>query len=235
MRFGPPVVDYRHFRLSKLDAPDYRHLKLLLYWPVFGLSFFILERVWIRRSYTPVSCALDAAIPFCEVFLLPYLFWFVFLVAIHLYALLYDVEAFRRLMKFVIVSYTAAILIYAIFPNCQQLRPAAFPRDNALTRFLSEFYQFDTNTNVCPSLHVIGSAAVVACAWDSRHFHTPGWRTVFVVTAALISVSTVFLKQHSILDVVAAFPVCWVAWRIACSPRRKKDSARNGNNFQTKG
>lgn len=30
----------------------------------------------------------------------------------------------------------------------------------------------------------------------------------FFVTAFLISISTVFLKQHSILDVLAAIPIC---------------------------
>lgn len=221
MHFGPPVVNYRQFRFSKLDTPEYRHLKLLAYWPVFGLLFFILERVWLRESYTPVACALDAHIPFCEAFLIPYLFWFVFLAGIHLYTLLYDVAAFRRLMRFIVFSYTVVLAIYILFPNCQQLRPAAFARDNGFTRFLAGFYRFDTNTNVCPSLHVVGSAAVVAGAWGSKHFSTSGWRAAFVFAAALIAVSTVFLKQHSVLDVLAALPVCLAAWLFARgAPRR---------------
>ena len=67
-------------------------------------------------------------------------------------------------MQFIIITYSAAILIYMRFPNCQELRPLVFERDNILTRFMAGFYQFDTNTNVCPSVHVIGSAAVMFCA-----------------------------------------------------------------------
>lgn len=146
MRLESPVVDYRKFRLSKLNTPEYRHLKLLLYWPVFGLFFLTVERLWIREVYYPISCPLDDLIPFCEFFLIPYLFWFVFLVGIHIYALLYDVESFQRLMKFIMLTYSAAMVIYILFPNCQELRPVVFERDNIFTRFLEGFYQFDTNT-----------------------------------------------------------------------------------------
>ena len=229
MRFGPPVVDYRHFRFSKLNTPEYRHLKLLLFWPAFGILFAVVERLWIRETYFPISCALDDYIPFCEYFLIPYLFWFVFLVGIHLYALLYDVESFKKLMKFIIISYSAAMLIYLVFPNCQELRPVAFERDNLLTRFMEGFYQFDTNTNVFPSLHVIGSAAVMACAWHSRHFSTKGWRIAFTITAVLISVSTVFLKQHSVLDIIAALPICGIAYYLAYVKEKKSKAVHPGN------
>lgn len=48
------------------------------------------------------------------------------------------------------------MLIYLVFPTCQDLRPTQFARDNILTRFVAWFYNFDTNTNVCPSIHVLG-------------------------------------------------------------------------------
>ncbi len=208
-------VDYRNFRFSKLNTPEFRHLWYLLFWPIYGLLFLTVERLWIRESYAPVHCALDDAIPFCEVFLIPYLFWFVFLVGVLAYTLLCDPRAFTRMMRFIIVSYSAAILIYILFPNCQELRPQSFERDNVLTRFIAEFYNFDTNTNVCPSIHVIGSVASMLGAWDSRHFHTPGWKIAFAVAAILISVSTVFIKQHSVLDLLAAVPVCVIAYFFA--------------------
>ena len=209
------LVDYRSFRFHKLNTPEFRHLWYLLYWPLFGVIFFALERVWVRGEYHPMHCALDDLIPFCEFFLIPYLLWFVFLGGMVFYTLFFDVEAFRGLMKFIIVSYTAALIIYVLFPNCQELRPMAFARDNLFTRFIAGFYVFDTNTNVCPSLHVVGSVAVAVSAWHSKQFSTPGWRLAFVLTAAIISVSTVFLKQHSAWDLLVALLVCGLAYRLA--------------------
>lgn len=49
----------------------------------------------------------------------------------------YDIAAFRRMMYFIMLTYSISLVIFFLFPNCQQLRPASFPRDNVLTRFLA--------------------------------------------------------------------------------------------------
>ena len=206
------MVDYRKLRLHNLNSSEFRHLWLLLFWPVFGILFAMVEKDVFNPVYTPVWCPLDDRIPFCEWFLIPYLFWFVFLVGMHLYLLLFDVPAFRRFMYYIMITYGVTMAIYLIYPTCQELRPAAFARDNFLTRFMAAFYAFDTNTNVCPSIHVEGSIAVALAAWDTPRFQTPLWRTVFMGTALLISVATVFVKQHSVLDVFWALVLCAAAW-----------------------
>lgn len=217
------IVDYRAFRLNKINTPEFSHLKYLLYWPVYGLLFLTIERLWIRDSYYPIHCALDDMVPFCEYFLIPYLFWFVFLVGIQIYTLLFDTESFKKFMVFTMVSYSMAVLICILFPNCQKLRPVTLTRNNMFTRFIEGLYRVDTNTNVFPSVHVIGSTAVMLCAWKSRHFSTAPWRIVFGIISILISVSTVFLKQHSVLDVIGAVPVCVVSY-FAAYGRKKAPS-----------
>lgn len=206
-----PIVDYRKLRINNISSDEYKHLKLLLFWPVFGLLFMFVERFYQVEYYHPVYCSLDDMIPFCEWFLIPYLFWFVYLIGMHIYTLLYDVDTFRRMMKYIIITYSAAILIYFIFPTCQELRPITLERDNILTRFIAGFYQFDTNTNVCPSIHVIGSLAVMEAAVWSKKINSKGWKATFVIIAMLICVSTVFMKQHSVIDLLAALPICAAA------------------------
>lgn len=205
------MVDYRKLRLNNL-CTDYRHLFWLLFWPVFGLLFGLAERNFFHQNYHVMWCPLDGKIPFCEWFFIPYLFWFVFLVGMHVYLLLFDVKAFQRFMKFLLITYGVAMLVYIVYPTSQHLRPAAFPRDNLLTRLLGMFYQFDTSTNVCPSLHVVGSMAVAFAALDTPRFQKRGWKIAFVGTALLISVSTVFVKQHSAMDVFWAGVLCAIAY-----------------------
>lgn len=205
-------VDYRHLRLNDLRREEYAHLKLLLYWPVFGAVFYYLEWLQPQRDYHVMYCAADDLIPFCELFLIPYLFWFLFLIGMHLYTLLYDVASFRKMMRFIIVTYTAALVLFILFPTCQQLRPAVFPRDNVLTRAMAAFYHCDTSTNVCPSLHVVGSLAVVFAAWHSHGFRKRWRRAAVTLTGVLISISTVFLKQHSVIDLAAALAICGAAY-----------------------
>jgi len=211
-KWNVQMVDYRSFRLSKINTEEFCHLKWLLFWPVFGFFFLFVERIWTDRDYVMMHCELDDMIPFCEYFVFAYLFWFVFLVGISVYSLLFDVETFKRFMRYVAITYSVAMIMYLIWPTAQELRPETFARDNVLTRFMSYFYQFDTNTNVCPSIHVIGSVAVAAAAWNSRHLSTPGWRAAFVVMAFLICISTVFLKQHSVMDIWPALIICVLAY-----------------------
>ena len=198
------MVDYRKFRLNQWNSEEFGHIRLLLFWPVYGFLFLFVERLGVRDHYYPVHCALDDAIPFCEYFMIPYLFWFLFLTGMIVYTFFFDVKAFRRMMYFIILTYSATIAVYLFFPTCQNLRPAVIPRSNVLARFVLLWYQFDTNTNVCPSIHVLGSLAAMFGAWDSRAFRAKGWKIGFGVCAFLISISTVFVKQHSILDVFAA-------------------------------
>ena len=216
-------TDLRKFSFNKLKSGEFRHVLLLLYWPVFGLLFTFAERFYNVDSYYSMHCALDDMIPFCEWFLIPYLFWFVYLIGTVVYTFFYDVFAFRRLMWFVILTYSVTMLIYLLFPTCQDLRPTEFDHDNALTRFTAWFYTFDTNTNVCPSIHVLGSVAALIGLVDSKHLQKLWLKLVFAFLCVLICISTMFMKQHSALDVMAAIPLCLIAYPITCKivPREK--------------
>ncbi|MBQ8563133.1 MAG: phosphatase PAP2 family protein [Firmicutes bacterium] len=206
-----PVRDYRKLRPENLSTDTYIHLKLLAFWPVFGWLFWFAEQVIPLEACHAVHCSLDDQIPFLEVFVIPYVFWYVYLVGMHVYTLLYDVEAFRQMMKFIIITYTVTLAIYFLFPNCQNLRPDVFERQTALTEIVADIYAADTNTNVCPSLHVVGSLAVCFTSWHCRRPHGfPGkiWTVGLTLCAMLISASTVFMKQHSVIDVAAAVALC---------------------------
>lgn len=228
-----PEVDYRRLRPSNLRSPEFSHLLYLLFWPAFGLAFLLLE-LWTNRNFHPIVCALDDWIPFCEWFVIPYYIWFAYLVGMILYSLLWDVDAFRNYMRFTMLTYWFTCLVYIVYPNCQELRPMVFERDNWMVDIVRGLYNFDTNTNVCPSLHVIGAVAVSVAAWHSKRLSTPAWRIVFTVLTVEISLSTVFLKQHSILDVIAALIVCAAAYPFVFHPKlsrfwtRRKTPAKAG-------
>lgn len=202
------MADYKGFRLNKLNTPQFSHVKLLLFWPVFFLLFQFAEQLYHPDSYYIMHCSLDDIIPFCEWFLIAYLFWFVYLAGAVALTFFTRPDVFRRLMRFIILTYSISLLVYLVFPTCQHLRPLAFQRDNLLTSITAFVYQFDTNTNVCPSMHVIGSIAAMLAFWECEPFNKPGWRAANVAAAVLVCLSTVFMKQHSALDVLAALPLC---------------------------
>ena len=211
--------NYAGLRPWNIGSRRYRHLLLLLFWAAYGIVFASLE-CFRTEGYVTVYSRLDDLVPFCEWFVIPYFFWFVYLVGMYVYALFFDIDTFKKYTYFIMITYTATIVIYLIWPTKQELRPEVFPRDNLFTDIMRHFYEFDTNTNVCPSIHVIGAVAVSCAAWNSKLFSTVPWRIAFTVVTVLITLSTVFLKQHSVVDIPPALVLCAVAYPVVF--RKKK-------------
>lgn len=204
-----------------------QNLLLAAFWPVFGLCFYALEWLVPGRQYHVMYHPIDDRIPFCELFLIPYLFWFVFMVGGYVYAFFADPRAFRRMMLFTIVTYGGGLVMFVLFPTCQNLRPVSFERDNFLTRTMAWFYTCDTSTNVCPSLHVCGSLAAAFGLTDTRRFSAPKRAAVVNAVALTICISTVFVKQHSIIDTVAGFVFSGYAWLLVYGrPQRLGSTGR---------
>ena len=64
-------------------------------------------------------------------------------------------------------------------------------------------YTTDTPTNLFPSVHVFNSIAVNIAVWHSDNFkNNKVVRYGSAVLMVLIILSTMFLKQHSVFDVV---------------------------------
>lgn len=205
-----PAVDYSQFRLSKLNTPQFSHLKLLVGWVIYFALYFLTENLIPVEKCHVVHIGLDDIIPFCEWFLFPYVFWYVLIVLSLGYFALYDVDSFKKLQTYIMITQFVAMAVYIIYPNCQDLRPATFPRDNFLTDCIGLIYAFDTNTGVCPSLHCAYSIGI-ASVWLRTKNTSLLWKAFTVFAAALICLSTMFIKQHSAADFFAALPVCILA------------------------
>lgn len=205
-----PVVDYREFRLSKINDPQFSHLKLLLGWVGYFALYILTENVIPRERCYVVHCWLDDVIPFCEAFVIPYVFWYLLVFGSLFYFLLYNVDSFKKLSTFIIITQVVAMTIYIVFPNRQDLRPAEFDRDNILTQLVGFLYTVDTSTNVCPSLHV-GYSLALASVWTKEKEASRSWKIFVIIAVILICMSTAFIKQHSVVDAIAALVMCLFA------------------------
>ena len=208
--FGRPAVDYREFRLSRINEPRFAHIKLLGGWAVYMVLFFITENFIPESPCHVIHCRLDDMIPFNEGFLIFYCFWYVLLVLSLLYFFLYDIDSFRKLQIFIMVTQAVAMIVYIVYPSIQTGRPEIMPRDNFLCDVMTFIYAFDTPTGVCPSLHVAYSMGI-ASVWCKNRKASSWWKAFVVVSTILISVSVVFVKQHSAVDIIAAIPVGMLA------------------------
>jgi len=205
-----PVVDYRTFRFSKRNEPQFKHLQFLYGWIGYFALYFITEALIPAEKCFPVHSVLDDMIPFCEYFVVFYVGWYFLIAGSLLYFMLYNPENFKNMMKYIIVTQVVAMFIYIVFPNRQDLRPDVFPRENVFTWIVSLLYSLDTNTNVCPSLHVAYSLAI-ASAWLRERSANWLTKTLIVLFCFFVCLSVAFVKQHSVIDIFAAVPVCILA------------------------
>ena len=194
-----------------------KHLLYLLDWVGFFVLYFLTENLIPYEKCYPVHCALDDAIPFCEYFAIPYVGWYFLIAGSLIYFHFYNPDNFKNMMKFIIVTQVVAMIIYIVFPNRQDLRPEMFVRDNIFSDAMGLLYSIDTSTNVCPSLHVAYSIGI-ASTWIREKTAATWCKVLIVLFCISVCFSVAFVKQHSVIDIFAAIPVCilaewFVFWR----------------------
>ena len=230
MRNEIPWKEYCSLRPADLKKPEYRHLWWLLYWPA-ELSFFTLAGR-LPWPYHPVYSPLDDAIPFSEIWVIPYCLWFLCAVFTVFYTVSRDIRVFRRFTDYMIVTILLAGAVYLIWPNYFPGRPVealgwpgtvaayyeAMPRKNLFTLALSFIYFTDPPRNAFPSEHVVVALGMVFAVLDSEKLRRPGFSVPFVLLQLLICLSITFTKQHSVLDILVALPVALIGWVLAFSP-----------------
>lgn len=162
---------------------------------------------------TTVHIWLDDYIPFNEWFLIPYLLWFGYMAASVLYFFFASKKDYYRECAFLFIGMSICLIIYMIWPNCQNLRPVVFPRENVLTEAVKFLYSIDTATNVCPSIHVYNSIGVHIAISQSEKLGKNKWikRGSFILMIT-ICLSTVFLKQHSVFDGICAVSLACIMY-----------------------
>ena len=205
-----PVVDYRQFRFSKLKDPQFNHLLYLTGWLVYFTLYYLTERFIPNDAGYKVECFLDHIIPFCEYFIVPYVLWYGLIAGSLIYFGLYSPKSFKRMQTFLILVQMMAMVIYIVFPNYQDLRPENFEHNNLFTYITAWIYKVDTNSNVCPSMHVAFSIGM-ASTWIREKSAAKWVRVCIVLFCATVCISVAFVKQHSVLDIFAAIPLCLFA------------------------
>ena len=226
-------VDYSGLSLRSLTDPKFSHILLLLGWFVYFGFYFITENLIPESRFHEIHCAMDDIIPFNEIFLIFYIGWYLLIAGALLYTLLYDVDAFRSLQTFIIITQILGVIIYIVYPSVQYLRPDPFPRDNLFTRILGLIYRFDTNTGVFPSMHVAFSLAVLSAGLKDRYLKAYQ-KIAVIITVIMICLSVCFVKQHSFLDVIGAIPVCLAAELIVYGRKYWLPAFRHDGNRESK-
>lgn len=187
--------------------------------PVYGILYMAAFIFLENSSAKPhmIHSFLDDQIPFCKYFIIPYLLWFLYIACVICYFTFRQKSSkeYYQLLVTLGTGMTVFIITCFVYPNGQTLRPE-LTGNGIFMQMVETLYRLDTPTNVLPSMHVFCSSA----CWLALYEHSKanmrkqqdGRKSrkqtgllagAGVLTAAII-LSTVFLKQHSVIDVATA-------------------------------
>ncbi|CAM3004076.1 phosphatase PAP2 family protein [Paenibacillus sediminis] len=187
--------------------------------------------VWITHHIGPNIYYdygwLDTKIPFLRWFILPYVSWMPILYISFLYFAIVN----RKIYWHTLIIYNIAVaishVIFWVYPT-HVPRPAVDSADLAgvLVNFI---YRSDMPYNCFPSIHVMTSYLLyITIRRAKRHLTlNTSIRSIWSVLLWFIIASTVFVKQHSILDVIGGIICAEVTYQlfyyvISLTQRREK-------------
>lgn len=193
----------------------YKHAIPLLLYGVIYLTWFHYLEVNTPRFYQVIHLAIDDRIPFCEVFIIPYLLWFAYVSAVVIFFFFKNKEDYYKACVFLFTGMTIFLIVSTIMPNGHHLRPVSMPRDNIFTWLIGGLYKVDTPTNLWPSIHVYNSLGAHFAVMKSKTFENRrGVRIGSLILSTSIIASTVLIKQHSMFDVLTAFVMAAVMYAL---------------------
>jgi len=182
----------------------YKHAWVFLYFLIYMPWYFGIQ---LRTNVTfhDIYTSFDQMIPFVSWFVIPYVYWFLFVAATIAYLFFTDKEDFYKCVAFLFIGMTVCLTIFTIYPTSFDHRPTVIDGNPICQLLVNFIYTADKSQNVCPSIHVYNSIGCAIALMKSRRFSNHNGMKLFaIISAVLITLSTMFIKQHSIIDVLMA-------------------------------
>ncbi len=188
----------------------HKHLWVASYALIY-MPWFIWLESRANLPYHVIYTPLDDMIPFCEYFIIPYFLWFLYVPVVFIYLFFKDKKQFYQYTVFSFTGMTLFLIISTIYPNGHLLRPIEFERNNIFISCVQFLYQTDTSTNIFPSLHVFNSVAAHMAVMNAPRLRNNRYiRNGSRILLVSIILATMFLKQHSFVDVVGGILLGYV-------------------------
>lgn len=180
--------------------PLYYILLLVLISPIYA----ILNQS--TAGAVDVTIGLDAHIPFIKEWVVPYLLWYPYIYGMLIYLCFVDRKLYYHALSSIIIGKLICFVIYFFWQSTVP-RPEVVGNDifANLMRFV---YSSDQPVNCLPSIHVLTTFVIMMVAFQRKEQNK--WEYAIVTLfGSLIILSTLFTKQHAILDATAGMLVAF--------------------------
>lgn len=189
---------------QSLTRPYRVPISLIILVSLVPLYIFIPEVLTGRTFHVP-EVALDRVVPLLPAWSLVYGALYFFLIVLPV-LIVREEEYVRRTVHSYLLIWITAYVCFLVYPTAAP-RPAKITGDGFTAWSLTILYSADPPYNCFPSLHVAHSfVSALACSRVHR-----GVGTAAILSASLVALSTLFTKQHYVLDVIAGIFLAFVA------------------------
>lgn len=172
---------------------------------LFAATYLPINSFSVGRDASTLFLPGEQRLPFLPIF--EYLYVLTYFIPALVFVTIRDYATFRRMLRATGLTLLLAYTTYLLFPVYFE-RPHL--EVTSFHTWLLSLEYLDKPYNHFPSLHV-------ALSWLAVHASQVSGRSRvgLGILAAGVSVSTLFVKQHYIADVVAGYGLAWAAWRLA--------------------
>lgn len=175
------------------------NLSLLLTIPLLSIVYGLLNNP--NRGVYSLVTDIDRIIPFNKFFIIPYVLWYFYIFIVFIYFFFKDKKLYHKTLLAYNLGMIACFIIYYLFQTTTP-RPVLNGND-FFTKLIFYIYSNDQPFNCFPSIHSLSSYLMIAAALKLEKSNK--WVNILIGTISLLIIlSTLFIKQHVLLDALSA-------------------------------
>ena len=183
---------------------------------IISLSILMIGQMimyWLLKNFqsnpTYINFYLDDKIPFWGWFVYIYNMFYPFCIVAFYFLYKKDEKAYYKGIISGVIGYIICDIIFLFLPTIMYRPP--IPDYGPITNFVLKvtYYYDEPPLNCFPSIHCLFCFQVVFSYLYSTYKKSE--KVTAITIATLIILSTLFVKQHFIYDVIAAFLICLIS------------------------
>tara|TARA_R110002020_G_scaffold66563_17_gene175006 strand:- start:184 stop:813 length:630 start_codon:yes stop_codon:yes gene_type:complete len=193
---------------------------------IFSLATYFIVQQLVTHQYDFLT-EFDESIPF-----IPWTVWIYHSIIPVMVGTMFLLVRTRRLFFTVFWACVATTIIINIF---YILFPSFYPRPDVVVNSLTDelvalSYEIDNSSNTFPSGHVAFAWLMFWGAWFSRKAReTLGLKKLYLLWALGLSLSTLTLKMHYVIDVIGGFAVATFSFFLIKLLIKRRSSYRDSS------
>jgi membrane-associated phospholipid phosphatase len=182
----------------KIIRENFKPLTLLLVIPIMNLTYVLINK--LSPTGYNITLPIDNKLPFLPIFIIPYIIWYLF---IPLSFFIFCLKDKKTYFKTMLIYVSGCIIASIVFLTFQTTVPRTqVEGSGVLINIIKMIYANDNPVNCLPSLHVFTSYLIIRVITKSKLASLKVNLTTYII-ASLIILSTLFTKQHAVLDVLS--------------------------------